>query len=159
MAIPALGDIGSKIHMVLFTELKTQSTTSGRQEAAALQKLQRLIPARYHTTEPAEHHKTKTLRQNQTVFQLGCERVASEVFARRVASQFVTSAVDAIPVERGRAAGSAEIGVIGEDLFVGQAPILSNSDRYDWNVYLLPKPWEKKSDVKVKKVRRADRSG
>lgn len=101
VAIPALGDIGSKIHMVLFTELKTQSTTSGRQEAAALQKLQRLIPARYHTTEPAEHHKTKTLRQNQTVFQLGCERVASEVFARRVASQFVTSAVDAIPVERG----------------------------------------------------------
>lgn len=54
---------------------------------------------------------------------LCCESVASEVFPRYIASQFIVGPIYAVPVERGAAASRTEVGIIGKDLTSAQTPI------------------------------------
>lgn len=123
VAVRALGDVGSKIDVVLLTQLKSQSSPSSGQEVSVLYPLEQLTPARNDATEPAEYDQAKPLRQDQAILQLGCKRYAGEVLPSGVSSQFIAGAIDAIPIKRGAAAGPAEIGVIGEDLLFAYAPI------------------------------------
>ena len=83
VSVPPLGDIGTKIDMILLAQQEPQPTaTTGKEFLTPIQ----LVPRGNRSANASEYDQAKPLWQDQSIFKLRCERIASKVLSRRVSA-------------------------------------------------------------------------
>jgi hypothetical protein len=106
-------------------QLESQATTTAGQEAIIPE--QQLVISRYCLADAAEANHTKSPGQCQSIFDLCCNHVTSEVLARHKSSQLIAHAVYTVAIEGGLSTRCAKITVISKHLIFAQTPIFRES--------------------------------